>query len=291
MAFDYHQPGTLEAAIELLARHGGRAALLAGGTALMIDIQRGELSPHHLVSLWGLPLMRQVHLNDRTVIGPLASMTDLASAIRGAPALAGLWEAARSVGGRQIQNMATLGGNICKASPGADCVPPLLCLDAELVVRGPAGERTTPLDGFLTGPDQTALSQGEVLTAIEFPAVPSNSGTASIKVMRRKAVDCSIVAVSARVTLEDDRDTCREARLGIAAAAPNPFRAKRAEAALAGQSLTEECIRDAAQLAQQESRPVDDVRASAEYRRLLVETLVKQAIATAKARAAQSVAS
>ncbi len=291
MTFDFHQPGTLDGAIELLEKHGRQAALLAGGTALMIDIQRGEVSPQHLVSLWGLQNLRQLQLTNRVVIGALASMTEVAGAIRGTPELAGLWEAARSVGGRQIQNMATLGGNICKASPGADCVPPLLCLDAELVVRGPAGERITPLDGFLTGPDQTALNPGEVLTAIELPAVPSNSGTASVKVMRRKAVDCSIVAVSARVTLEDDRDTCREARLSIAAAAPNPFRAKRAEAALAGQSLTDECIRAAAQLAQQESRPIDDVRASAEYRRLLVETLVKQAIATAKARAAQSAAS
>jgi carbon-monoxide dehydrogenase medium subunit len=186
--------------------------------------------------------------------------------------------------------MATLGGNICKASPGADCVPPLLCLDAELVLRGPTGDRTTPLDGFLTGPDQTSLNPGEVLTAIECPPVPPNSGTASVKIMRRRAVDCSIVAVSVRVTLDDDGDTCREARIGIAAAAPNPFRAKRAEAALVGQSLTDDCIRAAAQLAQQESRPIDDVRASAEYRRLLVETLVKQAIATARARAAQSAA-
>ncbi|MGH2619062.1 MAG: FAD binding domain-containing protein [Anaerolineales bacterium] len=290
MSFDYHQPGTLEGAIELLERHGRQAALLAGGTALMIDIQHGEVSPQHLVSLWGLPDLRQVRLSHRIVIGALATMTDLAGAIRGAPELAGLWEAARSVGGRQIQNMATIGGNICKASPGADSVPPLLCLDAELVLRGPMGERTTPLDGFLTGPDQTAMNPGELLTAIELPPVPPNSGTASVKIMRRKAVDCSIVAVSARVSLEADGDTCREARVGIAAAAPNPFRAKRAEATLAGQSLTDECIAAAARLAQQESSPIDDVRASAEYRRMLVETLVKQAIATARARAAQSAA-
>jgi carbon-monoxide dehydrogenase medium subunit len=290
VAFDYHQPRTLEGAIELLEQHGRQAALLAGGTALMIDIQRGEVAPKHVVSLWGIPGLRQVHLNNRVVIGALASMTEVVSAIRGKPELAGLWEAARSVGGRQIQNMATIGGNICKASPGADSVPPLLCLDAELVLRGPTGERITPLDGFLTGPDQTALNPGEVLTAIEFPPVPPNSGTAFVKIMRRRAMDCSIVAVSVRVTLDDNGDTCREARIGIAAAAPNPFRAKLAEAALAGQSLTDECIRAAAQLAQQESRPIDDVRASAEYRRLLVETLVKQAIATARARAAQSAA-
>ncbi len=288
MKFEYHQPETLEAVVDLLARHGSEAAPLAGGTALLIDMQQGELEPAHLVSLWGVRGLDEIRLNGEAQIGSLATLTDLAEAIRGVDYLTGLLEAARTVGGRQIQNMATLGGNICKASPGADMVPPLLCLDAELELAGPEGQRIAGLDGFLTGPDQTDLKLGEVLTRIKLPPAEPRTGTAFLKIMRRQAVDCSIVAAAARITLAEDGRTCAQARIAVGAAAPNPFRARRAEAALAGNKLDPERVRQAAALAKDESQPIDDIRASADYRRWLVETLVARALLTAEARAKEA---
>lgn len=287
MRFQYHQPESLEEAVDSLGEYGPTAAVLAGGTALLIDIKNGELSPEHLVSLWGIPGLSTIHLNGDLKIGALTTITELAQKLAGQRPLLALREAALLLGGRQIQNVATVAGNICKASPGADMVPPLLCLDAQLGLIGPDGQRVVPLDGFLTGPDQTAIRPGEILREITVPAIPARSGTAFVKIMRRRAIDCSIVAAAARVTLAQDGKTCLEARLAVGAAAPNPFRATEAELLLTGQEITPGLAQQAAQLAREASSPVSDVRASADYRRLLVEALVKQALLQAIERAYQ----
>lgn len=286
MTFAYHEPRSIGDAVEMLRGLGEKASVLAGGTALLIDIQHGELVPEHLVSLWQIPGLQEVRLNGETRIGALASLTDLIEATAGETPLQGLREAGRMVGAKQIQNMATLGGNICKASPGADMVPPLLCLDATLKLHGPKGERTSPLDGFLVGPDQISLGPAEILTSIQLPRLPPRTGTAFAKIMRRQAIDCSIVSVAARVALEEDGRNCAEARVGIAAASPNPFRAREAEAILDGAPIDRRLASEAARAAVAESDPIDDVRASAAYRRTLVEVLVKRTVLLANARAA-----
>ena len=287
--FDYHQPDSLQEVIALLGRYGQEAVLLAGGTALLIDIKHGELDPGHVVSLWGIHSLEGVRVDGGSGcrLGALVTISRVAEALADLPALRGLVEAARLLGAQQVQNVATLGGNICKASPGADMVPPLLCLDAMLVLDGPDGQRRTPLDGFLTGPDQTALRPAEVLTGIEIPAPPARTGTAFLKVMRRHAVDCSIVAVSARVTLAEDGQTVLTSRLGLGAVAPNPFRARQAEALLNGEKIEPELLRRTAAQARSEARPISDVRASADYRSMLIETLVQRALSKAAERAAE----
>jgi carbon-monoxide dehydrogenase medium subunit len=283
-SFEYHEPTSIDTASELLARHGREAAALAGGTALLIDIQHGELRPRHVVSLWKIPHLGELHSNGQLQIGALATVTELGNAMT-TPATLGLREAARALGSWQVQNMATVGGNLCKASPGADLVPPLLCLDAQLVLRSASGERQSPLDGFLTGPDQTALEAGELLTQIVVAPPPPRTGTAFLKIMRRQALDCSIVSVCARVSLEDDGLTCRQARLGLAAVAPNPIRARQAEAELEGKRLDPETIARASQRARSEARPITDVRASAAYRSHLIGVLLERAIERAAQRA------
>ena len=285
--FEYHQPHSLDGVIALLTQYGTEAALLAGGTALLIDMRHRERSPGHVISLWEVPGLAGFRVNSGFHVGALTTISDLADTAAGHPPLRALVDSAWLFGGWQVRNMCTVGGNLCKASPGADMVPPLLCLDAELRLAGPEGERTTPLDGFLTGPDQTALRPAEVLTEIAIPPPSPRTGTAFLKVMRRRAMDCSIAAAAARVTLAEDRQTCLAARVALGAVAPNPFRAKQAEALLAGQKLEPELIREAAHRARDESRPISDVRASADYRRKLVETLAERALLKAADRASQ----
>ena len=286
--FEYYEPASLEEAIDLLVRHGDAARPLAGGTALLVDMNIGHIRPTHLVSLTEVTELDQVRTNGGPstrsgrgwTIGALTTLSTIEDypGFLAGPTIA-LVEATHVLGGRQIRNVATVGGNICHASPGADMVPPLLCLDAELRLVGPDGERTTPLDGFLVGPDRTAIKRAEVLAEVRIPTPPARSGSTFLKVMRRHAMDCSIVAVAVRITLAKDGETCAEARIAVGAAAPVPFRAREAESRLEGRRLTDELVLEAAQRAAAASRPITDVRATAEYRRMLVRGLVTRAVA------------
>jgi carbon-monoxide dehydrogenase medium subunit len=285
--FDYLRPSTLDEAVDLLALHGEQARILAGGTALLLDMQHGEIAPTHLISLDHVPGLKTVQENGGWRIGALYTISDVAAFAVKHPPLRALVDSAWLFGGLQVRNICTVGGNICKASPGADMVPPLLCLDAELQLSGPDGQRTISLDGFLIGPDQTVIRPAEVLTEVIVHLLPPRTGTAFFKVMRRQAMDCSIVAAAARITLADDGQTCVEARVVLGAVAPNPFRAKQAEVLLVGNKLSPDVLREAAKIARDASRPVSDVRASADYRRMLAETLVKRAVVRAAERALQ----
>lgn len=276
--FEYHEPDSLDETIALLQRYGDDARLLAGGTDLIIAMQRGLLRSAHIINLLQVPGLDQIRVNEGVVIGALVTHRRLERAawLRG-PAIA-LAEGARVIGGHQVRNVATVGGNICNASPAADTVPPLLCLDAEVRLVGHNGERTVPLDQFFTGPGQTVRTPMEVLTAIQLPPLPPRTATSFIKIGRRRAMELSIVCVAVRVSLAKDGQTCKEVRIALGAVAPTPIRAHHAEAVLRGEKLTEGTIRKAAQVAVTETQAIDDVRASAEYRRMLVETVVERAV-------------
>jgi carbon-monoxide dehydrogenase medium subunit len=281
--FAYHEPTSLEAAVALLTELGPAARPLAGGTALLVDLNAGHATASDLVSLTELPgLDRIVPAGDGWRLGALTLLSEVetfAPFQRGA--YRALGEAARASAGRQIRNMGTVGGNLCHAAPGADLVPPLLCLDAQLYIVGPAGERIVTLDGFLLGTGRTVLQEGEILTEIALPPIPESSGAAFVKVMRRKAMDCSIVAVAARVTLAAGSDRCAEVRVAVGAAAPVPFVVRRIDDLLRGQTLESSLLDQAAQRAVEQATPVTDVRASADYRRMLVHGLVQRALTAA----------
>jgi carbon-monoxide dehydrogenase medium subunit len=285
--FEYHEPDSLAGVISLLALHGANAALLAGGTDLLVDIRQGKRHPTHVVSLWGASELQGITEGDgfSVLVGALTTASDLADRFAARPAWQCLSEAALQLGSRQIQNVATVGGNICKASPGADLVPALLCVDARVLLSSPQGQREIPLEGFLTGPGMTAMKAAEVLTGVRLAAQPPHTATAFLKVMRRKAEDLSIVAVSAQVALAGDGQTINSCRIGLGAVAPYPFRSRSAEAVLTGRILSPELLCQAAATARDEARPISDIRGSADYRRELIEVLVRRAVSTAARRA------
>jgi len=278
MSFEYHEPTSLAEAVEMGSAFGVDGRFLAGGTDLIVQMRRGRVSPRHVLSLHRVPGLDGITIDGTVRLGALVTHRALERHADFRGRLRALVEGAEVIGGHQVRNVATVGGNIVNASPAADIVPVLLSLDAEVTCVGPEGARALPLDGFLVGPGQTARRPGEVLESVRFASLPPRSATAFLKAGRRKAMEISVVCVAARLTLDEAGERCVEARIALGAAAPTTFRARSAERALAGRAPVVEAFREAGRLAAAECRPISDVRASAAYRAHLVERLVHRAL-------------
>jgi aerobic carbon-monoxide dehydrogenase medium subunit len=288
MSFDLHRPATVAEAIELAQRLSSAARYIAGGTDTVIQINRKKIHPAHLIDVACLPGISGItETADGFTLGALTNYRAIEThaAFRGG--LRALIEAASVVGGRQVRNIATIGGNIVNASPAADFVPALLVLDAALEIAGPNGSRTVALGDFIVGPGKTSLAPAEIVTRIRFANLPANSTTAFLKEGRRRAMEISVVCVAACLTLDADGSRCASVRLAIGAAGPKAFRPEKAEAYLAGKPAGQASFAAAGQLAAEASSPISDVRASADYRRRLVAIMVERALTTCFERIAE----
>ena len=278
MSFEYHEPTSIADAVALGARLGGEGCFLAGGTDLIVQLRRGKIAPRHVVSLHRVAGLDRIEVDGAVRLGALVTHRSIERCPHFQQRLRALVVGAVVVGGHQVRNVGTVGVKVVNASPAADVVPVLLALDATVTCLGPDGERTLPLGDFLVGPGQTARRPGELLTSIRFERLSPLSATAFLKAGRRKAMEIAVVCVAVRVTLDAARERCLEARIALGAVAPTTMRARAAEQVLEGQVLTDAVVRRAGQLAAGECQPISDVRASARYRRLLVETLVPRTL-------------
>lgn len=281
-SFSYVAPRTLDEALAALREPGSSA--LAGGTDFVVYLRSGLARPTQVVDLHDLPLAYIREEGEALAIGALTTFNDiLASSLlqRETPALV---EAAATIGATQCRNMATLAGNLCSAVPSADAAPPLLVRDALLRVVGPDGKRDVPINAFFTGPKQTCLAPGELVTEIRVPRRPPRSGEAFLKLGRRQAMTLAIVNVAAYLEVAED-GTVAAARIALGAVAPTPIRAPRAEELLIGKPFTEERAQAAARAAADATRPISDLRASAAYRRAVSAVLVYRALTAAWRRA------
>ena len=276
--FDYHQPESVTEAVDLAARFGGQGSFLAGGTDLIVQIERGRVAPRHVIGLGRVPGLAGIEVNGRITLGARVTHRAIERTLaRGGP-LRCLVEGAEVIGGHQVRNVATVGGNLVNASPAADLLPCLLVLDAAVALLGPDGERELPVERFLLGPNRTARRPDELLTRVGLPALPAGGATAFLKAGRRRAMEISVVCVAARLVLDESRERCREARVALGAVAPTAVRAHAAERLLEGRQVDGEAFRRAAEAAQQACRPIGDVRASALFRQHLVGVLVRRAL-------------
>jgi carbon-monoxide dehydrogenase medium subunit len=218
-------------------------------------------------------------------IGPLTTMSAIASSALMTGAFVALAEGAAVVGGPAIRNRATVGGNIVSARPCADTMPPLVAFGASVRLVGPSGSRTTSLEGFIGGPGQPSMSRDEILTAIDVPAPPPWRGSCYLKLTRRAAMEVTVVGCAASVDLEADRRTVARVRVVLASVAPMPLRAREAEGWLVGQVPEEGRIAGAARAAADAACPIDDCRAPAAFRRQIVDVLARRALNAAISRA------
>lgn len=279
--YEYLTPMNLQEALEALQRYDGRAALLAGGTDLIPEMKQGKRGPEYIVDLKHVPDLDRIGEDgDVLRIGALTKLRTIETSPLVRKYCHLLAQAASYVGSVQIRNRATLGGNICHASPSADTVPALLVLGSRVRIQGLAGERQEPIETFFLGPGITALRDGEILTEIIVPKQLKLESGVYIKHSIRKAMDLAIVGVAAIVRADED-GTATFVKLGLGAVAPTPIRARKAELLLEKQRLAEPIIRKAAQVAVEEIRPISDIRGSAEYRTEITRVLVRRAVTEA----------
>jgi len=271
--FEYFEPATLGEASALLARYQGRAQPLAGGTDLLVELKEQLRRADCVVNIKKIPGIGGLTFDAREGlrIGALVTAREIEVspvAIQHYPSLV---QAARELGSIQVRNRATIVGNVCRASPSADTLPPLIADGAQVVIHGGGGDRLVALEDFFTGPGKTVLKPEELVTEIRVPAPAPRTGKVYIKHGRRKAMELATVGIA--VSLSD-----REVRIVLGAVAPTPIRARRAEALLRGKTLSDELIKKAAEAAAGESAPISNVRASAAYRREMVAVLTRRAL-------------
>ena len=277
--FEYEAPETVDEAVKLLAEAQGLASLLAGGTDLLVKMKHKQMRPRLVVSLNRIEGLGGVEdTGDAGVrLGPLTSMTRLASS----PLLRDGWtavaEGAGVVGGPIIRNRATVGGNIVTARPCADTVPGLMALGARLRLQGLQGERVVELDDFITGPGQTVIGSDEVLFAIELPR-QQDTGSCYLKITRRASMEVTICGCGASLTLDEKHETITRARLVFTSVAPVPLRVQPAEKLLVGQRPTEAMLAAAAATARTAVNPISDHRAPDFYRLEMVEVTALRAL-------------
>ncbi len=282
MWHNFYTVTSVEEALRLLAEHGERARLIAGGTDLVLEMERRQRpGVETLVDISRVAGLDRIRLDDEGWIrlGPLVTHNQvIASALcveRAFPLAAACW----AVGAPQIRNTGTVAGNLITASPANDTIPPLWAMDARLTLRSLRGERTIPLADFYRGVRQVDLAPDEMLVEIAFPALRENQRGTFLKLGLRRAQAIAVVNVAVLLTFDGGPDgMVTDARITLGSVAPTIVRAEEAEALLVGHPLDEERIAQAARLAAQASRPIDDVRGSAAYRRRMVEVFTRRAL-------------
>ena len=274
------RPRDLDAVLRSLARAAEPGAErlwpLAGGTDLMVLVHYGVLPARRFIDLWGLKSLRRIRADKKALeLGAMTTYSDALGSQQVKRHLPILQQAAREVGGIQIQNRGTLGGNLVNASPAGDTLPVFLAADAELVVASAArGARRIPIDRFFTGYRKTALEPDELLVAIRVPHAPRGTRRSFRKVGTRaaQAISKVVIAASARPL---GKRRLAEVRFGVGSVAPTVVRLPRTEAHLTRETLTPAAIAEAGRLAAGEVRPIDDLRSTAAYRRAVTANLVR----------------
>jgi xanthine dehydrogenase FAD-binding subunit len=276
--FEFQIPTTVEEALDLLDKCGPTSKLLAGGTDLIPQMKDRDITPGCVISLGEVPGLDFISEDEDGIrIGPLATHTALMKSPLINQKLPALALAARTMGSPAIRNAGTIGGNIATASPAADGVPPLLALGASVKLQSKAGERWVALDCFFQGVKKCDIQPNEIITEILVPAPWTSAANRFFRLGKRNAAVLSVVNGAIALQMDGGK-TCKAARIALGAVAPTPILAGKASAFLAGKSLSDQNIDQAADLAVSETSPITDARSTAEYRRAVTKTLVTRAL-------------
>ncbi len=280
--FNYFIPKGLSQIGEILARYPEGAVLMAGGTDLLVKMKSREIAPEYVIDLKGLNLTYIKDTGNGLAVGGTTTLHEIESSALAKEKCRVLSTACSEMASYSIRHLATIGGNLCNAAPSADTAPPLMVLGAKVRIQGSEGERTVAVEEMFTGPGETVLGRGDVLTEIQIPHLPPRAGAAYVKFKRSEGMDLALVGVAASLVLEDAGTSCKRARIALGAVAPTPVRASAAEEFMRGKELTDDILDKAAKKASEAAQPLTDVRGSAAYRKALVEKLTLDALRQAR---------
>ena len=279
--FDYQKVMTLEEAFDAYQNSNGPTVFMAGGTDLLVQMKKGAIRPQRVIDIKAIPEMDDFSISeDECSIGSLTTIRALETSSDVCREVPLLTQAAAKLGSVQVRNRATIGGNLCNAAPSAELAPVLLALDGQAAIYGKTGTRVIDLGDFFLGPGSTALEKGEILTSLKIPLTESRQGAVYYKLTTRKAMDIAFVGVAVLLELNEDNQITK-ARIALGAAAPTPIRVPSAEKVLEGSNLDAESVQESAELAAQACQPISDLRASAGYRREMVNQLCRRGLAAA----------
>lgn len=278
--FEYASATSVDEAVSLLAARGPSAKILAGGTDIIVQLREGlreadlVLDIKKIPELTSLDFSRQAGLKLGAAV-PAYKLYDHPEIPAAYPALV---DAARIIGGWQIQSRASLGGNLCNSSPAADSIPALIAHGATCRIAGPGGRRSVPVADFCVAPGKNVLSRGEFLVSLDFPAPTPKSGAKYLRFIPRNEMDIAVVGCGAWLQLDSSGAKITAARLGLAAVAPKPLAAVAAAESLVGKAPTPENFAAAGDLARGIATPISDMRGTAEFRKHLVGVMVARAL-------------
>jgi len=278
--FEYRAPDSLPGVLKILEAEKTACKVLAGGTDLILQMKQGLACPSFVLDVKLVPELNRLEWGEKeglgiggaVPIGRLLAFTELPNEFDI------LRQACSLIGSTQIKNRGTIGGNICNAAPSADSAPPLLCLEARVVLASNKANRTIPLDDFFLTPGKTAIAADELLVKIEIQTPPVPSAGCYLRHTTREEMDIAVAGVASFLTLSPQTGQLRSARIALGAVAPTPIRVPEAEAFLEGKKITKAIIEEAAEKAAETADPISDLRASSKYRRELVRVLTRRTL-------------
>ena len=281
--FEYHAPTSLDQVFDLLDKYGDDSRVMAGGTALVIQMKQRLSQPGHVIGMRRVGSLNAIESTPEGLrIGALCTQRQIENSELVGKELPLVADTFRKVATPRIRNMATIGGGLVNGDPNQDPPPSLIALGASAVMTSKSGDRVVLLEEFFIDYYETDVQPGEILTSVMVPHAPAGSGSVYLKFLPRTADDYGTVNVAAVVSKEQD-GTCKDVRIVLGAAGVTPIRAKDAEDALRGKPLTDENIRAAAVLVKDAVDPLEDFRGSADYKTDMAEVFARRAVEQAMA--------
>ncbi|MDC0196086.1 xanthine dehydrogenase family protein subunit M [Gammaproteobacteria bacterium] len=284
-ALRYEAPTSIDAATNLLTQNPNGVKILAGGTDVIVQMHSERIEPDLIVDIKNIPELKQIkETNTGFKFGAAISGKELMLNTKFNDVWPGVMDGVRLIGSLQIRGRASVGGNLCNASPAADSVPPMIAAAAIANIIGPKGSRDIPVEDIIIKPGHTSLTKGEIIVSFQLPNRPPKSGDAYLRFTPRTEMDIAVVGVAINLTLNDN-GVCGSARVALGAIAPTPILDVSAAKTLVGTKLDDKALENLASAVQASCSAIDDKRGTIEFREDIVAVLAKRVAVIAKSRA------